>query len=217
MREDSYSAIVVPTIMQKLPEQFRLTITRGQNFLEWSMEGMLGAFEKELELREAHNAVSTNSDGEQERNSSKKYDQHQHGTAAALVVNEKRGDCAFCLKNHNHEDCEGIKDPKTRKTLARKYGRCFLCLFKGHRASNCTVKRRCNVCKGAHHVALCDARPKEDDRNDKAVKPDEKSKQVLKNTNVRVTSSSSNLHARTGGLVALQTACGILGEKGRLR
>ena len=131
-----------------------------------------------------------------------------------MLANEKRGDCAFSPKNHNHEDCEGIKDPKTRKTLARKYGRCFLCLFKGHRASNCTVKRRCNVCKGAHHVALCDARPKEDDRNDKAVKPDEKSKQFLENTNVHATSSSSNLHAGIGGLVALQTACGILrGER----
>ncbi|XP_028408222.1 uncharacterized protein LOC114530803 [Dendronephthya gigantea] len=45
--------------MEKLPEQFRLTITRGQNFLEWSMEEMLQAFEKELELREAHDAVGS--------------------------------------------------------------------------------------------------------------------------------------------------------------
>ena len=113
---------------------------------------------------------------------------------------------------------EGVKDPKTHKTLARKYGRRFLCLFKGHRASNCIVKSRCNVCNGAHHVALCDAQPKEDDKN-KALKPAEKSKQVLKNTNVHVTSSSSNLHAGTGGLVALQTARGILrGErKGKVR
>ena len=68
------------------------------------MEEMLGAFEKELELREAHNAVSTNSDREQERNLSKKYGLHQHGTAAALLANKKRRDCAFCLKIHNHED-----------------------------------------------------------------------------------------------------------------
>ena len=51
------------------------------------------------------------------------------------------------------------------------------------------------------------------------IKPDEKSNQVLENTNVHVTSSSSNLHAGTGGLVALQTARGILrGErKGKVR
>ena len=67
---------------------------------------------------------------------------------------------------------------------------------------------------GAYHVALCDARPEEDDKNDKAVKPDEQSKQVLENTNVHVTSSSSNLHAGTGGLVALQTARNFKGGKG---
>ncbi|CAB4012726.1 E3 ubiquitin- ligase DZIP3 [Paramuricea clavata] len=96
VNKDSYSAIVVPTIMEKLPEQFRLTITRGQNFLEWSMEEMLNAFEKELELCEAHNAVGTNSDREQERHERnsgniKKYGQHHHETAAALLANERRG------------------------------------------------------------------------------------------------------------------------------
>ncbi|CAB4035556.1 Hypothetical predicted protein, partial [Paramuricea clavata] len=111
--------------MEKLPEQFRLTITRGQNFLEWLIEEMLDAFEKELRLREAHNAVGTKSDLEQERHERnsgiRKYGQHHHGTAAALLANERRGNCAFCLKNHNHEDCEGMTDPKSRKSLARKY------------------------------------------------------------------------------------------------
>ena len=99
VNEDSYSAIVVPTIMEKLAEQFRLTITRGQDFLEWSMEEMLDAFEKELELREAHNAVGTNSNREQERHErnsgTKKYGQHHHGPAAALLANERRGNCAI--------------------------------------------------------------------------------------------------------------------------
>ena len=68
-------------------------------------------------------------------------------TAATLLANEKRKNCAFCLKQHAHEDCPGVRDPKTRKTLARKFGRCFKCLDKGHRANN--------------HVALCDNENKE--------------------------------------------------------
>jgi hypothetical protein len=52
--EESYSSIVVPVIVEKLPESFRLTITRGTDFLQWSMEEMLDAFVRELELREAH-------------------------------------------------------------------------------------------------------------------------------------------------------------------
>ena len=71
MSEHSYPTIVVPTIMEKLPEQFRLAITRGTNFLEWSMNEMLEAYEKDLELREAHNPVGVSSEKEQERNMGK--------------------------------------------------------------------------------------------------------------------------------------------------
>jgi hypothetical protein len=52
----TYSSIVVPTIMEKLPEMFRLTITRERGFLEWSMKELLEAMTKEIELREAHHA-----------------------------------------------------------------------------------------------------------------------------------------------------------------
>ena len=122
--EESYSTIVVPTIMEKQPEQFRLAITRGANFLEWSMKEMLEAYEKELELREAHYPVGfNNTEKDLERNSGKKYG--HPGSAAALLASVKKN-CAFCLKNHTHEKCDGVVDPKTRKDIARKYGRCFL-------------------------------------------------------------------------------------------
>lgn len=52
--ENTYSSVVVPAIMQKMPENFRLNITRGEEFLKSSMEEMLKAFIKELELREDH-------------------------------------------------------------------------------------------------------------------------------------------------------------------
>ena len=47
VEENTYSTIVVPAIMKQLPESFRLTITRGEEFLTWSMEQMLQAFLKE--------------------------------------------------------------------------------------------------------------------------------------------------------------------------
>ena len=58
VNEESYSTIVVPSILEKMPEQFRLTITRGTSFIERTMQEMLQAFEKELELREAHVTLS---------------------------------------------------------------------------------------------------------------------------------------------------------------
>ena len=193
--------------MEKLPEQFRLAITRGTNFLEWSMREMLEAYEKELELREAHCPVGfNNTEKDLERNSGKKYG-HQ-GSAAALLASEKKN-CAFCLKNHAHEKCDGVVDPKTRKNIARKYDGCFLRLFKGHRASNCSVKAKCKNCNGSHHIALFEASLKDDKTHaEKKTETDNESKQV--NTNVHVTSPNSSLHVGTGSLVALQTARGVL-------
>ena len=69
MNENTYASAVVPVVMQKLPENFRLSITRGTQFLEWSMEQMLEAFLKELELREDHHfAMSSKSQNKRDWN-----------------------------------------------------------------------------------------------------------------------------------------------------
>ena len=46
MDETTFAAVVVPAVLQKLPKAFRLTITRGADFLNWSMEKLLSAFLK---------------------------------------------------------------------------------------------------------------------------------------------------------------------------
>ncbi len=89
-----------------------------------------------------------------------------------------------------------------------KYGRCFLCLVKGHRASNCSSKIKCRNCDRAHHVALCDAIQK-DEKTDK----NEHEIHIVKNITSNVASPCNNLLAGTGGLVALQTARGVLKGK----
>ena len=158
VNEKSYSTIVVPAILEKMPEQFRPTITRGTNFIEWTMQEMLQAFEKELELREEQDAVATRTERDHAGYVSRKTTGGQDNiTAAVLVADQDKKSCAFCLKNHPHEECDGVLDPKTRKTLLLKYGRCFLCLVKGHRASNYSSKIKCLNCNRSHHVALCDA------------------------------------------------------------
>ena len=49
--EQTYSGIVVPSILEKLPDTLRLTITRGQEYLEWIPGDLLCALLKEVELR----------------------------------------------------------------------------------------------------------------------------------------------------------------------
>ena len=41
VEEGVNSAIVVPMLLEKIPDTLRLTITRGQNYLDWSLGDML--------------------------------------------------------------------------------------------------------------------------------------------------------------------------------
>lgn len=52
VEERTYSSIVVPSILEKLPDTLRLTITRGEEYLEWNLGDLLRVLLKEVELRE---------------------------------------------------------------------------------------------------------------------------------------------------------------------
>ena len=52
--ETTFAAVVVFRRFTKVARSISLTITRGADFLNWSMEQLLSAFLKELELREDH-------------------------------------------------------------------------------------------------------------------------------------------------------------------
>ena len=108
--KNTYSSVVVATSMHKLPENFRLMITRGEEFLMWSMEKMLEAFLKELDLREDHfYAVNPSKIGEENC--------LKGGTANALHTKQDNANCAFCLGKHAHENCHRIKDTKERRSI----------------------------------------------------------------------------------------------------
>ena len=107
--KNTYSSVVVAASMHKLPENFRLMIMRGEEFLMWSME-MLEAFLKELDLREDHfYAVNPSKIGEENC--------LKGGTANALHTKQDNANCAFCLGKHAHENCHRIKDTKERRSI----------------------------------------------------------------------------------------------------
>lgn len=155
--ESSYAAIVVPVILQKLPENIRLTITRGNDYLEWTVEEMLEHLLKEVELREEQTLTP-----EVQIPSEEKKHGDRRRTASALLTNKEDNTCAFCRGDHKHEDCRRITSMAERKAIIRKYGRCFNCLRKGHRARECTRKVKCEKCEGDHHPSMCEIENKKE-------------------------------------------------------
>ena len=94
MDESAYFSIVVPTLLEKLPEALRLTLTRGEAFREWTVKNLLDRLRQEVNLREEHTAQGTGLSGTGTK------PEHSGGlrntTGSALFTRAQREGCAFC-------------------------------------------------------------------------------------------------------------------------
>ena len=124
--EQTYATIVVPSVLNKLPEAVRLTITRDQKYLEWSMKEFVEALLAEVELRESQQLATGEDDHDEIHD--KRRPRHPPTANALFAKKEEQAGCAYCLGNHNHEDCRKVINKKERLTLLRKYSRCFKCI-----------------------------------------------------------------------------------------
>ena len=128
--QETYSAIVLPSLLEKLPEQLRLTITRGEDHHEWNLEQLLDVLGHEVELREEYNRSARHARSPRDESMKKKHTMHTGKQA-------NHQNCAFCLGGHKHEDCQKVKNVSERKQLLIKFGRCFSCIRKGHLSKDC--------------------------------------------------------------------------------
>ena len=153
----TYSTIVVPMLMEKIPEGIRFNMIRSteKKQINWGLDDLLAALGKELEIRESHVSVFK-SGGNQEKGTRPK--REETVTASSLFVGggkDGKRKCVYCLKEHAPEDCSNVKDITERKSILIKYARCFVCLNSKHRAFECRNKVPCKICKGKHHVSIC--------------------------------------------------------------
>ena len=203
--ETTYSAIVVPSVLEKLPQTLRLTITRGKDHHQWNLRDLLEGLEQEVELREEYN------DSARQKNSAGDF-RRKNNVATLYAGNTRKAaketNCAFCLGEHPHEDCRKVQDIEERKQLLFKYGRCFKCLRKGHLSKDCSDRSvTCKHCNCKHHSAICIA-----------------SQGNLRTTEIGTQGAQggaelvgNSMHVGTGNSVALQTAQAQLAGKGRAR
>ena len=160
VNEETYASIVVPVLLEKIPQAVRLNMVRAssKDHLEWSVRDFLESLSKEIEVREIQAPIFGLGGTERRGYAPRRMaDRLIDGTATALHTwradSQKR--CAFCQENHEEERCSTITNLDTRKSIIRKYGRCFVCIRKGHKAVDCRSKIKCKKCNGKHHISLC--------------------------------------------------------------
>ena len=155
---EMYGCFLTPIIMQKVPEEFRIAISRNLESETWDLKEILSEFHKELQLREQ---CLVNPKDVRPSNSFQR-GESLHSTSALYSESAKNKQfsrvwCSFCNQNHQSSKCNVVTNAESRKQVLRNKGRCYLCLKSGHLSRNCKSPVKCFKCQGAHHVAICDS------------------------------------------------------------
>ena len=208
--KDTYSGIVVDSLMEKLPETVRLTMIRGStNYEDWSIEEMLIAFKEELEIREKNLPLFK---GKRDEEMKTRPGGKTPSTSASALFSSQDGgrkkpkNCAFCGEEHEEIHCSKVSSLDERKKLVLKAGRCFSCLGKGHRSFECRVRNFCKDCKQKHHAAICEY-------NFRAPKGERETPKPSAPPPNLISTTSCVGNVRTGGRAALQTAQALIKGK----
>ena len=216
--QESYSCIVVPTVMEKIPDAVRLNRIRGiKNLDEWTMEALLYVFKEELKIRERNQPTFKATRHDDDMKSRFTGKPPKSGSTLHATTNMDSGErgrkfCVFCKGNHEEICCKNVVNIKERKNIISKYGRCSCCLKRNHKAFECRSKFVCVKCNQKHHPSICDRPNRGNEINDISV--DAKSFSPSAATQpaslTNATFCLGNVGNRGGCGVALQTAQAIL-------
>ena len=147
---EHFGPLLVPIILEKLPNTIKLQISRKLGKENWNIEQFLLAINQEITVRENSEFLKQNSFDSKEE--SKKF------TTSSLHAQAILKKCVFCKsEDHYSDQCRIVTDIDTRREILKKGNICFKCLKPGHIKKNCRTKIKCVPCKaeGNHHTALC--------------------------------------------------------------
>ena len=147
-KEESYSKVVSPVIMSRLPTELQLSIGKELEAGTRDMTRLTAAINREIAARERY------VDAAKRNNRSPTPPRRPHPTTATFTVNQQN-QCPFCGKGHQATACTKFPSPSARGNLLKKQGKCFNCFRKGHLSRQCRATDRCSKCRGKHHTAVC--------------------------------------------------------------
>ena len=199
IQADSYGTLLVPVLLSKLPDDVKLEISRGVEDGKWNLDDLLKKLIAEITARKRCTTTPVNS---AISFGPKKPARPTTSTFLAPNGVEYESRCASCMGLHKHVDCRKIVRVAERKQIAKRFGRCFVCLGRGHKAVCCDSTEKC-YCGGRHHLALCESKFRESREENRVPE------------NVRVSGSQkpepdSTLHVNSRARVVLQTAQAIV-------
>ena len=116
---DSYGSLLSSLLLNKIPAEMKLLISRSTESEGWELDTILTHIEKEIEARERANTVNP---------SNLKKPPRENPTAVSLVAsNPETLSCCYCRQPHPTKGCTNVVQVGARKEILRKSGRCYVC------------------------------------------------------------------------------------------
>ena len=153
---DTYSAMLVPFLLRKLPVDTIRNIARDHESSNWTIEELQEALLREIRIFETSNQTILTQ-------RSKKFEEISSLPTASFHTNVRvpasnpaqRPSCSYCKSSgHSSANCDAVGTQQARVEFVKQHNLCFNCLGH-HRVSHCPSKKRCRKCKKKHHTSLC--------------------------------------------------------------
>ena len=210
-----YGSLLTPIVMSKLPSDIRLLVARKTNGSLLELNSIIELLKVEVEAREASFSLKTHDVENRKPWERNRVTGGKNNVTGAFLnnSNSQTGNiiCVFCSKPHFSASCEEVKDIGKRREIIVRDRRCFLCLKRGHRASECNRSVQCRKCKKRHHQSICNVNKTPEDhslpKNERPLESQQGNPESSNNTNHNEnarTLSATNFTERSS--VVLQTA-----------
>jgi len=132
VNSESYGCLLVPVVLNHLPDEMRLILSRKFEPKDgvWELDKVLQGLKAEIEARERAGLVAAGG------RSSRESAEMGRPTAAVLYAGASNNGCVFCNGKHAAVNCRIVTEPNARRAHLRRRGRCFICLRSGHLAKH---------------------------------------------------------------------------------
>ena len=126
-QSDSYRALLVPMIVQKLPPHLKLVVSRNLRSELWGLANFLNLINTEIKARA--NCGKYNFSQGNEFVCLNLRTTSTLASKASISISKK---CVFYLGEHCSDKCDMITDNEARRIYLKNHKRCFNCLREGH-------------------------------------------------------------------------------------
>ena len=189
--EASYSELLVPIILDKLPTEIQRNLAREHSTMQWVLSDLMAAILKEIRVLECG-----------------QYHPQKHtpkSSATSFIVSsrdcslkkqrpansddKRKPQCVFCKGAHPAHNCD-VTDYQKGLEIVKDNSLCFNCLGR-HKVTQCPSKFRCRRCKKKHHTSLCN---NESTSTSAGTSSDQKASGDQKKSDEQKTGSTTSMH-----------------------